>query len=880
LIGQEGELTLDSVEQENKNIYPPGHTLLIYFDDNDLISYLLPIIKTNLSRDGMSLIFTRGDLARFLRDEVGRECTEPREPGILKIFSPEDGNGSVFRRKLLESNGGGRREILAIREIPYWYSPRDILKEERSYEDLLNSIPAIIICLMRENALKPRSRLTALSVHPWLVIRGVLCDNFYHVNDAQHRDNPEALWRYRLDTLQLQGLLRQEIVGRQEASSREMQARIQELSILHSLSSAAARTFDIDALSAEALPILGDFLEMDAGTIHYPDEKKHGRNALWARSEASREALKLFDRHGVLTARCIQNNRPIWSDTMDCREIGIDLPEPFNSFSFLIAPMILRDGTVGVVKFISLSAVEITPEKVELARAAASQIGIGAENSRLYHEVLSAKREWEGTFNSVSDMILVRDNNFKTLRYNHALALRYNLKKLEMAGTECYRLLFGRSTPCPQCSPVKENQEWDMPESLEFRESRICRHRVFSLRNDEGSLIGAIHIARDVTDEERLRQQLYHADKMAALGQMISGIAHEVNNPLTGILGFTEILLEQKPDKKDLEFVEKINIEAHRAAQIMKGLLTFARDYSPRREATDLCEILSECLTMRDHDLHLKNIHIIKDFRDIPKTTADPNQMRQVFMNLLTNAEHAILDSSGQGTIMVHVSRNDGSLEVKISDDGPGVPPEKVTRIFEPFYTTKEPGKGTGLGLAISHAIVAEHKGTIHVEKSSLGGASFIVCLPLVNPPPQVAAKKLSEREPDYMARILVIDDEASLRRIIELAMKKEGHEVRTSSNALDALRIYREETFDLLILDMKMPGMGGIELCRHLPRPLPPVLVISGDTLSDEIQSFAQETGADFLPKPFTIGEITDSVRRNLKKRKNLSPGVEVWRQ
>jgi CheY-like chemotaxis protein len=388
-----------------------------------------------------------------------------------------------------------------------------------------------------------------------------------------------------------------------------------------------------------------------------------------------------------------------------------------------------------------------------------------------------------------------------------------------------------------------------------------------SLRDAGGKTIGAIHSALDITEEERLRQQLYHADKMSALGQMISGIAHEVNNPLTGILGFTELLLDQFVPQPQKDLIEKINIEANRATHVMRSLLSLARDHKPKREATDLCRILTECLNIRAHDFQMKNIRIVRHFQDVPLTTADPNKLRQVFMNIITNAEHAILDHAGHGTIMVDIYRNNGFLEVNISDDGPGIPLDKAKKIFEPFYTTKEAGKGTGLGLAISHAIIAEHEGTIEVQKSSLGGTSFVIKLPLIIPQCRVEGKIQEEEKPVQKANVLVVDDEPSLRKIISVALGKQGHMVRTASCAYDALRLYKEEAPDLLVLDMKMPGMGGIELCEHLPKPLPPIIAMSGDTVSEEIQVFATQNGAEFLPKPFTIQEILQAVARSLSK-------------
>lgn len=850
--------------------HPPGHTLLIYQDEDDLSKYLLPLIESIISHKGECLLFMNSIKSLGIYGETVRHQVNLPGGGEIRIFPPEEFSLSLFQKILYENGAGDSREIFVVREIPSYYKLKDLMKEEREIDKFLYSMPARFICVINENALDARSRLYSLSTHPWVVINGVLCENFYYNASGQNHDI-DALWHQRLDTLQLQGLLRREMVGRDEASSKEMQIRIQELSLLNSLSQAVARSFEINSLVKEAFLVILSFLQMDAAEIYFPIIKKEWGRLCWATNDASFEALNIFDASQTLVRKTLKSWAPMWSSDMDCTNLGIDIPEPFNNFSFLYIPIALRDGTKGVLKFIGLSPVELSAEKVELIRAAGSQITLGIEKLQLNHELLSAKREWEGTFNSLSDLIFIRDNRFRILRYNQALANAFTLQGEDAVGQECYRLIFNRSTPCLQCRAFKEKCEWDAKEKRNNGEDRIWRHRLFPLRNEEGKITGAIHVLRDMTEEEHLRQQLYHADKMTALGQMISGVAHEVNNPLTGILGFLDIVKDQGLSEPQSELVDKIQYEAQRAAAVMRSLLTFARDYRPCREGVDLEKILRECIDIKAHDFQMKNIKVIKEFASVPETTADPNQLRQVFMNLITNAEQAIMEHKGGGSILVGASYNKGFLEVHISDDGPGISDEKKNKIFEPFFTTKEPGKGTGLGLAISHSILAEHNGTIEVTDSVLGGAAFLIKIPHVPPPRKVTEPPSSRisttQSSGKKARVAVVDDEPSLRRIIEVSLKKEGHQVVTMSSAFDALRVLSEEHFDLVILDMKMPGMGGIELCRRLSKPLPPLLVMSGDTVSEEIKAFSEEAEAMFLPKPFTVLELNDAVRMMLMK-------------
>lgn len=371
-----------------------------------------------------------------------------------------------------------------------------------------------------------------------------------------------------------------------------------------------------------------------------------------------------------------------------------------------------------------------------------------------------------------------------------------------------------------------------------------------------------------IAQHEQLTRQLYHADRMSELGQLMAGIAHDVNNPLTGILGYSEMLLNQLSDETLRESIEIIQNEALRASRIMRNILSFSRAYQSEREPIDICDVLNECLAIVSYELHIRNIEVRKEFQAVTRTAGEPYKLMQVFINLLINAEHAVQESTDNGVIIVRITGNDDFLEVMIGDNGPGIPQEKMSKIFEPFYTTKQKGKGTGLGLSIANKIITEHQGLIKVDKSPLGGAAFIVQLPIIAPSSGNASTPSHSGKTSARARILAVDDESSLRSIIKMSLKKDGHEIDVASNTCDALKLMNERTYNLLILDMLMPGEGGIEFYRHLPEPRPELLIISGDTVSSEIYDFSHETNAHFLPKPFTMSEMAEKVQAILQRK------------
>ena len=250
-------------------------------------------------------------------------------------------------------------------------------------------------------------------------------------------------------------------------------------------------------------------------------------------------------------------------------------------------------------------------------------------------------------------------------------------------------------------------------------------------------VVGALGVVRDTTEEKVLAEQLLQQEKLAAVGQLVSGVAHELNNPLAGVMAFSQLLLEadELPDDTRVA-LQTINQEARRAARIVTSLLTFARQHQPERVITDVNQVVRDTLELRRHVMRVHEIEIEVSLEELlPPTWADPFQLQQVVLNLLGNAEHALEDWSGARRVRVATSRAEDMLAISVSDSGPGIEKDRIARIFNPFYTTKAVGRGTGLGLSISDGIVREHGGRIRVESSPGRGATFIVELPLVMAP-------------------------------------------------------------------------------------------------------------------------------------------------
>src|SRR5467141_1990601 len=267
---------------------------------------------------------------------------------------------------------------------------------------------------------------------------------------------------------------------------------------------------------------------------------------------------------------------------------------------------------------------------------------------------------------------------------------------------------------------------------------RRIRFNFSPLSDEKGNIEGVVLSGRDVTELKRLEEQLIQAEKLAAMGQMLAGVAHELNNPLTAILGVTELLRERlgadDSTKRQLELTHR---QARRAARIVQNLLEFSRPASPQKRPLDLNNILERTLQLHEHSLRRNNIAV--DFRlpgELPGVVGDANQLIQVFLNLITNAEQAIREVRDAGRIQIRAGRNGNQLTITVQDDGVGIRPEALPRIFDPFYTTKRPGGGTGLGLSICMSIIREHGGNIEAETLPAGGSAFTIYLPVASGDP------------------------------------------------------------------------------------------------------------------------------------------------
>jgi PAS domain S-box-containing protein len=383
-------------------------------------------------------------------------------------------------------------------------------------------------------------------------------------------------------------------------------------------------------------------------------------------------------------------------------------------------------------------------------------------------------------------------------------------------------------------------------------------------------------------DLRRAQEQLLQSEKMSAIGQLIAGVAHELNNPLTAILGYAQLLEEEKLESRPMDYVGKIFKQAQRTHRVVQNLLSFARQRKPERHDFDVVEVLEEALLLRDYDMKVSSIKLEREIEPgVSAVSGDPHQLEQVFLNIINNAVDAMMDEAPvegkERTLKVRVQADEQNVVIEFHDSGPGI--KEAHRIFEPFFTTKSVGKGTGLGLSICYGIVKEHGGEISAQNADNGGAIIQVKLPsaghaAISPPPEPVA---AQHERALDGRILLVEDEEAVLEFERDVLSGAGAQVTTVTSADKMRTALATQSFDAMIINGKMPGSGSVaESRRWLTENFPELarhLLFTFSSLAEpEVRGFLEKSNVPFLVKPFEVGDLIANARRLLVRTRSAS--------
>ena len=356
------------------------------------------------------------------------------------------------------------------------------------------------------------------------------------------------------------------------------------------------------------------------------------------------------------------------------------------------------------------------------------------ERKGIEEKIKLAADEWRKTFDSITDLVSIQDKDCRMVKVNKAYADAFKKKPQELLGRTCYKLVHGTDRPIQNC-PHQRTIQSGKPSREEFFEPNLgifLEVNTSPIFDAEGKVVASVHIARDISVRKQMEQQLVLNGRLASVGELAAGVAHEINNPLTSMIGFSQLLLGREIPDDIREDLSLIHSEAQRASVIVKNLLTFARQRPPEKQLVKIESAIEDILRLRAYEQKINNIEIVRRFApDLPEIIADYPQMAQVFLNIILNAEFFMIEAHKKGSLTITTEKLDGMVRISLADDGPGISSENLSRLFNPFFTTKEVGKGTGLGLSICHGIVTEHGGRIYVESQVGTGATFIIELPV-----------------------------------------------------------------------------------------------------------------------------------------------------
>ena len=391
--------------------------------------------------------------------------------------------------------------------------------------------------------------------------------------------------------------------------------------------------------------------------------------------------------------------------------------------------------------------------------------------------------------------------------------------------------------------------------------------RVVPIQNDSGEVYRLVGIAEDITERKRTEEHVQETARLASIGELAAGVAHEVNNPLTAVLGYSQLVLAEDLPRSVREDVQTIHSEAQRAAKIVQNLLSYARKSGSDRIYINVNSVLERALELKSYDLKTSGIEVSCDFsEDLPSTMIDEHQMVQVFVNILTNAQQAIESIDANGQIIIGCFESGGQIRITISDNGPGIPAEHQAKIFAPFFTTKGVGTGTGLGLSICYGIIRQHGGDIWADSIQGEGVTFHIELPILAP--QVELDSFSQPSSPKLTstrHILVVDDEPHIRNLLRRSLESERYMVDLANDGEEAWGKLGNLRYDCILLDLKMPRMSGRELYQLIHQTdealSRKVIFISGDTVNQATHKFISRTGKPLVTKPFQLEELRSHI-------------------
>jgi len=533
----------------------------------------------------------------------------------------------------------------------------------------------------------------------------------------------------------------------------ELFQRNQQLAALNKTVTAITASIKIDEILAATLRGIQELLSVEAGTLLLLDKSQerlvyHGafrQDQEWTIARRVRVGQGLAGHAAKTRAPLLINDAP--GDPRfdpDSDDLATQ--------SALIVPLVIKDKLIGVMEAINKRKGPFAKEDLDLLLSMSASVTVALENARLFNDLHAAYQQVEANqkelqattstlqalFDGITDGLYIVNRQWRLVAVNRGRAHQASAEPSALVNQICFRSLYGRDASCPNCqvsTTISSGRGSQWTERLRSKSGLFTEWELatYPICDHAGQIAQIIVLRQEVTAQRRLETSLAQAEKLAAVGQLAAGVAHEINNPLTAIIANAQFLTQDLPPDDDThQSAELIARAGKRAARVVRRLLDFARQEEIERQPVDVNASLRESLTLLEHQFNTANIQVITLLEPgLPSISANADHIQSIWLNLLVNAKDALTNQAGERKIELHSCRRGDQIEVSVVDNGPGIPPEQVPHIFHPFYTTKSPGKGTGLGLSTSYRTAEQHGGRIDVISEPGQGTAFIVRLPI-----------------------------------------------------------------------------------------------------------------------------------------------------
>ena len=545
--------------------------------------------------------------------------------------------------------------------------------------------------------------------------------------------------------------------------------------------------------------------------------------------------------------------------------------------SELAVPIQIGGVIEGVLNIESDQVGAFTPADRLVLETVGNQLAIAIENARLFSMVKEREDRYRTLVESSPGAVLHLDAEGRLVYANPTASELTGQSKSKLLATHerLEDMAHGADRPMLE-QAVEEALRGEASGALEFHiphadgSLRWVNASLQPLVGESGDPKGVVVLARDQTREKQLQDQLNQSEKLSAIGTLVSGVAHELNNPLAGILGFAQLMLVRKPEEWGRGDIENIETNARRCQRIVENLLAFARQSRMTKRRANINDVIDSVLNLNEYQFRMDNVQIERDFDpEVPHFDIDVNRWQQVFINLSSNAHQALLLSEKADRRIRFTTRRDGNhIEIRIEDNGPGVPEDLKKRIFDPFFTTKD--SGTGLGLGICFGIVEEHGGSITLDEGVEEGATFVIRTPVqdamsINAEVPAGPRRTAS-EAGAGKHVLVVDDDTYICDVVSRVLRNHGYETTTANDGESGLKLLGKGAFDLVITDVRMPGeYDGIDIHDRLitkqPQANRRMLYMTGNLLDGRTMERLHDLDVRCIEKPFDIHTLAEVI-------------------